>query len=99
MVIFWSSIIVNEHFEKEIEWRNKLIKKYKCDFVSGEHDIMIWGIGMNVDIFGRKGDDIYIVEIGSVQGRKLKWLKKYTEFNNKCHFIHVKLIKNHARGD
>jgi hypothetical protein len=54
---------------------------------------------MVIDLFGVKGINIYAVEIGSVQERKLKILEEYSNNHKNFHFIHVKLEPNHLRGD
>jgi hypothetical protein len=97
-VEIWYPSIINEHFLKQIEWYYKL-KDYGCNFISGEHELILNSHSMVIDLFGKKGDIIYIVEIGSIQNPKLQILENYAKTHKMFKFIHVKLEENHIRGD
>lgn len=75
------------HILKQVEWYNTLRKKYGCSFVEMEVKEKITGIPREknafwkplfviYDVYGKTDNGkIFIVEIGKIEGWKLKYLK------------------------
>jgi hypothetical protein len=85
------------HILKQVEWYNKLRKKYRCSLVEMEYKEKIKGDSFNkswkpifivYDVYGKTSDGrIFIVEVGNIPDWKLCFLQRLARRG--VTFIHI----------
>lgn len=68
---------LTKHTLKQVEWFNRLQSAYNCSFVEMEY--RFYG-KLRADVFGKTSNgEIFIVEIGSLNQKKMHSIKSFVE--------------------